>query len=197
MTITNEEYNQAKKKIETITDQMTETYIRHFETELKFIQEKAKLSLWIISLSIGMELFLLNKLGSNIFDNIVVHVLFYLIGATFLVNAFIGLLLRLKQTRLMNHLLSVQTQYDYQRTKIFLNLEPESKLLLELIRDFKSGKFSEKLMNIKYIESQVDKNDPLSLEASNFILKSDNWPSTLLVTQAVLTIAFFILAFYN
>jgi hypothetical protein len=50
-------------------------------------------------------------------------------------------------------------------------------------------------MNIKYIEAQVDKNDPLSIEASNFILKSDNWPSILLAIQAILTIIFFVSVF--
>lgn len=195
MQLTQEQYKEATTKIEKITNQMTETYIRHYETEIKFIQEKAKLSLWIIGLSIGMELFVLNKIEVGVLSNCFNAILFYTIGAIFVVNAFLGLLLRLKQTRLMNHLLSVQTQYDYQRTKILLNLEPDCKLLPELIKDFKDGSFSDKIMNIKYIEAQVDKDDPLSLEASNFILKSDNWPSTLLVIQAILTIIFFVSVF--
>lgn len=197
MQLTQAQFKQATSKIEKITNQMTETYIRHYETEIKFIQEKAKLSLWIIGLSIGIELFVLNKIEAGVLSNCFNAILFYSIGAIFLLNAFFGLLLRLKQTRLMNHLLSVQTQYDYQRTAILLNLEPDCKLLPELIKDFENGDFSSKIMNIKYIESQVDKNDPLSLEASDFILKSDNWPSALLVLQAILTIVFFILTLYN
>lgn len=174
---------------------LTETYIRHFETEIKFIQEKAKLSLWIIGLSIGMQLFVLNKIDVGVLSNCFNAILFYTIGIVFVFNAFIGLMIRLKQTRLMNHLLSVQTQYDYQRTNILLNLEPDCKLLPELIKDFQEGSFSDKIMNIKYIKTQVDKDDPLSIDASNFILKSDNWPSTLLVIQAILTIIVFVSVF--
>lgn len=195
MQLTQEQFKEATSKIEKITNQMTETYIRHYETEIKFIQEKAKLSLWIIGLSIGMELFVLNKIDLGVLSNCFNAILFYIIGAIFVINAFLGLMLRLKQTRLMNHLLSVQTQYDYQRTNIVLNLEPDCKLLPVLIKDFEDGSFSDKVMNIKYIEAQIDKDDPLSLEASNFILKSDNWPSTLLVFQAILTIIFFVSVF--
>ena len=195
MKLTQEQFIQATSKIEKITNQMTDTYIRHFETEIKFIQEKAKLSLWIIGLSIGMELFVLNKIDVGVLSNFFNAILFYTIGAIFVINAFIGLLLRLKQTRLMNHLLSVQTQYDYQRTKILLNLEPDCELLPELLKDFQDGSISDKIMNIKYIDAQVEKDDPLSLDARNFILKSDNWPSTLLVIQAILTIIFFVSVF--
>jgi magnesium-transporting ATPase (P-type) len=133
MQLTNEQFQQATSKIEKITNQMTETYIRYYETEIKFIQEKAKLSLWIIGLSIGMELFVLNKIEVGVLSNFFNAILFYSIGAIFMINAFIGLLLRLKQTRLLNHLLSIQTQYDYQCTNILLNLEPDCKLLSELI----------------------------------------------------------------
>lgn len=195
MQLTQEQFLQVTSKIEKITNQMTETYIRHFETEIKFIQEKAKLSLWIIGLSIGMELFVLNKIDVGVLSNCFNAILFYTIGIVFVFNAFIGLMIRLKQTRLMNHLLSVQTQYDYQRTNILLNLEPDCKLLPELIKDFQEGSFSDKIMNIKYIKTQVDKDDPLSIDASNFILKSDNWPSTLLVIQAILTIIVFVSVF--
>lgn len=52
-----------------------------------------------------------------------------------------------------------------------------------LIKDFQHGSFSDKILNIKYIE------------ASSFILKSDNWPSALLVIQAILTIIFFVSVF--
>lgn len=195
MQLTQEQFLQVTSKIEKITNQMTETYIRHFETEIKFIQEKAKLSLWIIGLSIGMQLFVLNKIDVGVLSNCFNAILFYTIGIVFVFNAFIGLMIRLKQTRLMNHLLSVQTQYDYQRTNILLNLEPDCKLLPELIKDFQEGSFSDKIMNIKYIKTQVDKDDPLSIDASNFILKSDNWPSTLLVIQAILTIIVFVSVF--
>lgn len=195
MQLTQEQFKEATSKIEKITNQMTETYIRHFETEIKFIQEKAKLSLWIIGLSIGMQLFVLNKIDVGVLSNCFNAILFYTIGIVFVFNAFIGLMIRLKQTRLMNHLLSVQTQYDYQRTNILLNLEPDCKLLPELIKDFQEGSFSDKIMNIKYIKTQVDKDDPLSIDASNFILKSDNWPSTLLVIQAILTIIVFVSVF--
>lgn len=195
MQLTQEQFTQATSKIEKITNQMTETYIRHYETEIKFIQEKAKLSLWIIGLSIGMQLFVLNKIDVGVLSNCFNAILFYTIGIVFVFNAFIGLMIRLKQTRLMNHLLSVQTQYDYQRTNILLNLEPDCKLLPELIKDFQEGSFSDKIMNIKYIKTQVDKDDPLSIDASNFILKSDNWPSTLLVIQAILTIIVFVSVF--
>lgn len=195
MRLTQEQYIQATSKIEKITVQMTDTYIRHYETEIKFIQEKAKLSLWIIGLSIGMELFVLNRIELGVLSNCLNAILFYSIGATFVINAFIGLLLRLKQARLMNHLLSVQTQYDYQRAQILLNLEPDCKLQPILIKDIENGVFSDKILNIKYIESQVDKDDPLTIKASDFILKSDNWPSSLLVIQAVLTIIFFVSVF--
>lgn len=195
MKLTQEQFLQATLKIEKITNQITETYIRHYETEIKFIQEKAKLSLWIIGMSIGMQLFVLNKIETGILNNCLNAILFYAIGIVFIVNALIGLLLRLKQTRVMNHLLSIQTQYDYQRTNILLNLEPDCKLMPELIKDFQNGEFSDKIMNIEYIEAQIDKNDPLSIRDSGFILRSDNWPSLLLVIQAILTIILFVLIY--
>ncbi|ABG59684.1 hypothetical protein CHU_2428 [Cytophaga hutchinsonii ATCC 33406] len=53
------------EKLEKIICQTSDTYIKDYESKIKHIQEKSKLSLWIIGLSIGMELFTLNKLKSE------------------------------------------------------------------------------------------------------------------------------------
>jgi hypothetical protein len=183
---------EAFKEIEKISTQTSDTYIRHYETEVKFLQEKAKLTLWIIGLSIAMELFLINKIKPENLDGISSKIFFGVISSLFIINCLYGLLTRLKQTRLMNHLLSIATSYDYQKTEIILNLKNTSELGKLLLKDFGEGIGTNKLKDLEYKNQKELKNDPIIESDRNFLFKSDNHPTTILVIQAILTISFYI-----
>src|ERR1022692_1917608 len=83
---------EAFTEIEKITREISDTYIRHHESEIKYTQEKAKLTLWIIGLSIGIELFILNKLDKHEINSIYKSSLLIIISFVFVFNAFLGLL---------------------------------------------------------------------------------------------------------
>jgi len=189
--------SEAFKEIDKISTQTSDTYIRHYETEIKFLQEKAKLSLWIIGLSIGIELFLINKINSENLDSLPAKIFLGIISLLFLTNCLYGLLIRLKQTRLMNHLLSITTTYDYQKTRILLNLKDASELGKQLLKDFKEGIGTNKLMNLEYENQEELKNNPIIENDRNFLFKSDNHPTTILVIQSILTIIFYIIYILN
>lgn len=182
----------AFEEIEKISTHISDTYIRHYETEVKFLQEKAKLTLWIIGLSIGMELFLINKIKPENIDSLSAKIFLGVISSLFLVNCLYGLLTRLKQTRLMNHLLSIVTTYDYQKTRILLNLKNTSELGIQLLKDFEEGDGTNKIKDLEYENQKELKNDPIIENDRNFLFKSDNHPTTILVAQAILTISFYI-----
>jgi hypothetical protein len=179
------------ERIEKTFVQVSDTYIRHYESEIKYTQEKAKLSLWIISLSVGLELFILNKMNKGDLVSIVNKCLFISVSIIFLINAFLGLLTRLKQTRMVNHFLQIITLYDYQKTKILLNLNDVSDIGKALIKDFSEGKAMDKINNLEYINEKETKNDQIIALDTAFLLKSDNTPTTLFILQAILTIIYF------
>jgi hypothetical protein len=170
--------------------QTSDTYIRHYESELKVTQEKAKLSLWIIGLSIGIELFVLNKVERSILGNTLSVTLFLSVTLIFLFNALFGLLIRLKQTRLFSHFHTVITMYDYQKNTILLNANEPEGLWQQIIVDFEKGEALNKLNNLEYINEKETKHDKLSSNDLNFLLRSENIPSSLLVIQVILTIFF-------
>jgi|GEM_PF-4364441 hypothetical protein len=182
---------EAFERFEKIIVQVSDTYIRHCESEIKYTQEKAKLSLWIISLSFGLELFILNKMNKADLVSIVNKSLFIGASIIFLINAFLGLLTRLKQTRMVNHFLQVITLYDYQKTKILLNLNEESDIGKAIIKDFSEGKATDKINNLEYINEKETKNDKIIALDTAFLLKSDNAPTSLFILQAILTIIYF------
>lgn len=188
---------EAFEEIEKICIQTSDTYIRHYETEVKFLQEKAKLSLWIIGLSIGMELFLVNKIKSENLNSLSAKIFIGVISLLFLISCLYGLLIRLKQTRLMNHLLSISTTYDYQKIRILLNLKNTSELGKQLLKDFGEGTGTYKLKDLEYENQKELKNDPVIESDRNFLFGSDNHPTTILVLQSVLTVVFYILYILN
>lgn len=182
----------SQEKMEELITQTTDTYIRHFESEIKYVQEKSKLSLWIIGLSIGMELFVLNKLEARDMLSFRNRCLLGITGSIFLINSFLGLNIRLKQTRLYSYFLKIITFYDYQRTKIALNMNPSLPLAQEIMQDFSEGKAIEKIKNLVYIDEQKEKDNPLMQKDMNFLNMSDNWPSTLLILQAIFVALLFV-----
>ena len=188
---------EAFKEIEKISTQTSDTYIRHYETEVKFLQEKAKLTLWIIGLSIGMELFLINKIKPQNLNELSAKIFLGVISSLFIINCLYGLLTRLKQTRLMNHLLSIATTYDYQKTRILLNLKVTSDIGKQLLKDFGEGTGTNKLKDLEYENQKELKNDPIIEKDRYFLFKSDNHPTSILVVQSILTIAFYVFYILN
>lgn len=181
------------EKLEKIIGQTSDTYIRHYESEIKYIQEKSKLSLWIVGLSIGMELFVLNKLKSDDISNCFNILLLIVITLIFVINSFLGLLIRIKQTRLYSHFLKMITLYDYQKTQIILNLDKSISLGQQVITDFSNEIAINKLKDLEYIGEAKEKNDPIALSDMDFLYKSDSSTSILLIIQAILTGIFLII----
>lgn len=179
-------------RLENIISQTTDTYIRHYESEIKCIQEKSNLSLWIIGLSIGIELFVLNKIESK--DILSNYNIFLLIstGLFFLINSFLGLIIRIKQTRVYSHFLRIITYYDYQKTQIILNLDNSIKLGEQVISDFSKGTAIDKLKDLEYIDQKKEKYEPISQADILFLHRSENKPSIFLIIQAILTALFLI-----
>lgn len=184
---------EAFEEIGKISAQISDTYIRHYETEIKFIQEKSKLTLWIIGLSIGTQLFLMNKVKTENLDSLSAKILLGIITFLLLTNCVYGLLTRLKQTRLMNHLLSIATAYDYQKTSILLNLKSTSEIGRQLLKDFEEGIGTDKINDLEYENEKAMKEDPTFENDREFLFKSEIHPSYILVAQVFLTVLFYVL----
>lgn len=171
-------------------EQISDTYIREYEAEVKFTEEKTKLILWIIGLSIGMELFVLSKVESKDLKSTWNMALFIALSAFFLVNALLGLVHRLKHTRMYSYFLTVICHYDHQKTLLLLNLDPDTDFGKRIITDCGDGTVGRKIKDLEYINQKAIKEDPILLADMNFLQGGDNIPSSLLVLQAVLSVAF-------
>lgn len=184
-------------KLSQIFYSTSDSYIRHFESDIRYIEEKSKLTLWIIGLSIGMEIFVLNKIDRDSFTSTPIIITSILSGLFFVINCFYGLLLRIKLMRLISHHLQVITFYDHQKLHFEINFQKGSQFSHLIINDFSEGIVIQKICDLDYIKKKEEKNTPISLDDSSFIHKSDNHPFTLLVFQAITTIVLLVLIIFK
>ncbi|ABG59683.1 hypothetical protein [Cytophaga hutchinsonii] len=74
-----------------------------------------------------------------------------------------------------------------------MNLDKSIPLGQQVIEDFSNGIAINKLKNLEYIGEQNEKNNPIVLSDFEFLHKSENITSVLLIIQAILTGIFLII----
>lgn len=189
------------KEIQEIVDKRTDTYIYDYEAGIKSAKEKANLTIWIIGLSISLEVFLLSNWKRINFDSYISLILFIVISGIFLYNGAYALLLRIKQTRLIQHYLETQTCYNYQKTNILLKKNAKSHLAQVLINDHSNDNLSKNLINLEYVDKStketMNHNDKINEDGRKFMQNSDNIASKLFSAQVVLTLLLLLSIYFH
>ena len=188
---------EGEKRVNEIIPKISDTYIMNYENEIRFIHEKEKLSLWIIGLSIGIEFFLLSKLEKQDLGTWTSIILFSIISALAAFNGMYGLLTKLKKSRLVGHYLDMITSYEYQKSDLMLQMKHEPKSRDLLMEDYINAKLHDNVLKQNYTKRKVDAKNFVIEDARNFVERSDNLPSTILVIQVILTTAFYIYLTYQ
>lgn len=188
---------EGTKRVLEIIPEISDVYIMTYENELRYVQEKGKLSIWIVGISVTLELIFLNKLEKQDFGTWTSVILFAIISSIATINAGYGLFVKIKKTRLVSHYLQMITGYGYQKSDLMLKMEHESKWREKLLDDYANAKLHNNILNLNYTERKPETEIGIIRESASFLDQSENTPSTLLVIQTALTIAFYIYLTYQ
>ena len=143
---------QAIQRVKEITIATSDSYIENYEDEIRYSHEQEKLSLWIIGLIIGIELFMLSRLEKDDFSTWISVILACLISGVTCWAGVQGLFTKLKKTRLISKYLDTITSYRYQKSNILLNLNSNTGTRIALLEDLSSGLLVDKIFKFEYVE---------------------------------------------
>lgn len=189
--------SEALEIIREITISVTEAYMDNYEYEIRYTEEQGKLSIWIIGLSIAIELLLLNRLENGDFKSLTIIILFSCITTIVAINAGIGLFTKLKKMRLISHYLDTLASYKYQKNDILLQLRIGDDLKERLLKDAESGTLHDNILNLKYTKRQTEIAGEQVVRDRNYLVKSHHLPSSLLIIQVLLAISLYIFMTYQ
>ncbi len=193
MKLTEKQLDEAKSKIRTIANQVTDTYTQNNTSDMNVLMEKKKLTLWITGLATALEVFLVNRYSWNELNGVLV-ILFIASIVLFMMNALGTLYLNKIVTNLYFQSSKKCQQFNLQRLKILIALEQNDSLQDQLLKDFESRELSEKLIDLDYLEGKKFSKKSI-LKLGRFLtLNSDDNASFLLILQICVMIALFIIS---
>ncbi len=128
----------------------SDTHIKHYEAEIKYVEEQTRLSLWLLGLSLGLEFFVLNKITDlGILSNSG-RWWFYGNSVVFLLNMAIGLSMRIKQTKVQQAYLQISVLFDSQKADMLNQVKLGGQYTKEYVADFKREMLFNKIAGLKY-----------------------------------------------
>lgn len=192
MKLTPEHLKDTTAKIEKITNQLTDTYMRAYSADLIAMFEKKKLSLWIAGLATGLELFVLNHFNLSELNGLS-GFFFYFANCVFLFHSLWIVMVYKLWTNLNNLYLEIQKSYDFQRLNVLNSLTLENDLSFDVKADFESNEFTSKLTKLDYFGKKKLLNNFILKFAKWSLFKSDSGAFVLLIFQLIPSIIFYLL----
>ncbi|MES2556109.1 MAG: hypothetical protein V4604_08160 [Bacteroidota bacterium] len=182
MQLTEEEI-QIEKQIHSTTDH----FIQNLERDIKHIEERRKLTLWIIGVSTALEIFIATKFSwskLNCFGG----TLYVISGVLFLWNTIMSVRVYQMAINLLSIHLDQQSKFNYQRILMINDLGRNNSFTQQLIEHFKSGELVLKMKDLFYLKTKNILSEPIPRLAKWLIEISDENPAYVFIFQAMVTV---------
>ncbi|WP_341902254.1 hypothetical protein [Fluviicola taffensis] len=178
--------------VENMISSITDSLIQNKALEISETENTKKLNLWIIGLSTGVEMFMLNKISYSETYGFETF-LFIVAGAFFMYNAFTGLYMNKTIVTVNNIDIADQRKLIYQKMMMIglLKSNSNSNYAQEMLDDFHSGEMTLKMTNLNYFSSMKKEGEIILRVAKNLNSLSEKYTTIALIIQFSATIILF------
>lgn len=172
-----------EKQIHSTTDH----FIQNVERDMKHIEERRKLTLWIIGVSTALEIFIATKYSWSKL-NCFGATLYVISGVAFLWNSIMSVKVYQMATELIGMHLKQQSKFNNQRILMINTLGRNNSTTQQLIEDFRSGELVLKIIDLLYFKTKNTLSEPIAKLAKRLMHFSDVYPAYIFIFQAIVTL---------
>jgi|GEM_PF-6915355 len=161
--------------------------VQNIEGDLKALEGKKKLLLWIAGLSIALEIFIVNRYSWQLINGFSA-VMFVITSCSFLYIAYLGLVVHQSVVNFQSVLMNRQNEVRHQHLLILSALYSRGPLSSELDSDFQSWQLVLKILDLAYFREPRASKEVILKLAKKLIHRSDEVGAYVLVIQVIASI---------